>query len=167
MGSAADLETVIAQEKALVYPAFAETEAHGLGETLREIALSRGLAVAIDVRFWNRPLFYAALPGSTAANFDWLQRKINTVRLYQKSTYRMFLEQGGQHRLLPPDFGLPPEAHSIAGGAFPIRAAGVGAVGAVAVSGLPHRADHDLVVDGLAAHLGLAGHVPVLADEAP
>lgn len=164
MTAAGDLETLAAQEAALVFAAFAEDEAFALGERLRAIALSRKLPVVIDIRFWNRPLFYAALPGSAAANFEWARRKINSVRHYQKSSYRLFLEQGGDKRVFGADHGLDPKDYAIAGGAFPIRVGGVGAVGAVAVSGLPQRADHNLVAEALAAHLGLAGQVPVLAD---
>ena len=161
-----DLETLVAQEKALVFASFDEAEAFALGERMRTMALSGGLPIVIDIRFWDRPLFYAALPGSAAGNFEWARRKINSVRHYQKSSYRMFLEQGGESRIFPADHGLNPQDYAIAGGAFPIRVAGIGAVGAVAVSGLPQRDDHNLVVDALAAHLGLAGRIPLLAEDA-
>ena len=161
-----DLARLKEQEKALVFSAFDEAEAFALGTRLRGTALERGLPVVIDIRFWDRPLFFAALPGATAANAEWARRKINAVRLYQKCTYRMFLEQGAQSRILPPDHGLGPQEHAIAGGAFPIRVAGFGALGAIAVSGLPQRDDHRLVSEVLAAHLGLAGPVPLLAGNA-
>lgn len=157
-----DLETLAAQEDALVFPSFDEAEAFELGKLLRRIALERRLPIVIDIRFWDRPLFFAALSGSTAANAQWARRKIEAVRLYQKCTYRMFLEQGGQSRVLPADYGLTPQEHAIAGGAFPIRVSGFGAIGAVAVSGLPQRDDHRLVAEALAAHLGVDERVPML-----
>ncbi len=47
----------------------------------------------IQISVWDRLLFYAALPGSSSSNFDWVRRKINVVKMFQKSTYRMVLEQ--------------------------------------------------------------------------
>lgn len=150
-----DLVRLKQQERVLVFAGFDEAEAFALGTRLRDMALQRGLAITIQVELWDRPLFYAALPGSTAANREWARRKVNSVRLYQKSTYRMFIEQGAQERIFGADFGHDPRDHAIAGGAFPIRVTGIGAVGVVAVSGLPQRADHDLVVEALAGHLGV------------
>jgi uncharacterized protein (UPF0303 family) len=40
------------------------------------------------------------------------------------------------------------------GGSFPLNVAGAGIVGSVTVSGLPQRADHELVVEALCALLG-------------
>ena len=166
MDIARDLETVIAQEKALVFQSFDEAEAFALGQRMRDMALERNLPIVIDIRLWDRPLFYAALAGSTAANADWARRKFTSVRLYQKCSYRMFLEQGGGSRVFPADYGLAPADHAIAGGAFPVRVTGFGAVGCVAVSGLPQRDDHNFVVDALASHLGIVDGTPSLAEDA-
>ncbi len=160
-----DLARLKEQERALVFQRFDESEAFALGIRLRDIAIERGLPIIAQVDLWDRPLFYTALPGSTAANREWARRKINSVRLYQKSTYRMFLEQGAKERVLPADFGHDPCDHAIAGGAFPIRLAGMGAVGVVAVSGLPQRDDHNLVVEALAGHLGIDPAAVALAAE--
>ena len=51
--------------------------------------------------------------------------------------------------------GLIRSEFVLAGGGFPIRVKGVGAVGVIAVSGLPQRQDHEIVVAVLAEHLGL------------
>jgi uncharacterized protein (UPF0303 family) len=157
MAKADDLDKVVGQEKALVLPAFDEAAAFELGKRLREMALERDLPIIVDIRLWDRPLFYAALPRSTGANAQWALRKINSVRLYHKSTYRMFLEQGAKERVFGPDYGHSPADYAIAGGAFPIAVEGLGAIGVAAVSGLPQREDHEFVVAALAAHLGLDG----------
>jgi uncharacterized protein (UPF0303 family) len=150
-----DLARLKHQEQALVFARFDEAEAFALGTRLRDIALERDLPITVQVDLWDRPLFYAALPGSTAGNREWARRKINSVRLYQKSTYRMFVEQGAGERIFGADFGHDARDFAIAGGALPIRVDGSGAIGVVAVSGLPQRDDHSLVVEALADHLGI------------
>lgn len=148
MAAADDIKRIIAQEQALVFDAFDEDRAFKLGSLLRERAVRKELPVAIEIRLWDRPLFYSALPGATASNADWIRRKINAVRHFQKPTYRLFLETGEQ--MVPARHGLNPSDFILAGGAFPIRVKGSWLVGAVAVSGLPQREDHNLVVATLA-----------------
>jgi uncharacterized protein (UPF0303 family) len=117
------------------------------------MAVERGLAIVIDVRRFNQPLFYTALEGTTPDNPEWVRRKINVVARYHRSSYGMGLNlqlkgetlEGRGHATA--DFA----AH---GGCFPIHVEGAGIVGVVTVSGLPQRDDHELVVEALCAHLG-------------
>jgi uncharacterized protein (UPF0303 family) len=153
MAAADDIAIIIKQENALVFPSFDEGEAFALGSRLRERALRDGLAINIDIRLWDRPLFYAAMPGSRASNADWARRKINSVRHFLKPTYRLYLEQGDE--VPPAKHGLSMTEFVFAGGAFPIRVTHAGVVGAVAISGLPQREDHNTVVSVLAEHLGV------------
>jgi uncharacterized protein (UPF0303 family) len=51
--------------------------------------------------------------------------------------------------------GLPERDVADHGGSFPIVVDGVGCIGAVTVSGLPQRDDHDLVVEALADLCGV------------
>lgn len=154
MAETDDIRKIIEQEKALVFQSFDEETAFALGQKLRDRAITHDLAVNIDIRLWDRPLFYAALPGSTAANANWARRKINSVQHFQKPSYRLFLETGDQ--VVPPRHGLNDADYVFAGGAFPIRLTPALAIGAVAVSGLPQREDHNLVVAGLCDQLGIA-----------
>ena len=157
MAQTQDLARIVEQEGTLIYDDFGEAQAYRLGTLIHQMARERRLAVVIDIRFWDRPLFFAALPGSTGANAEWARRKINSVRLYHKSSYRLFLEMGARERIFRPDFGHSSADFAIAGGAFPLRVRKVGVVGAVAVSGLPQREDHALVVTALGACLGMDG----------
>jgi tRNA (guanine-N1)-methyltransferase len=68
------------------------------------------------------------------------------------------------------DLGLRVEEISIgdyvlAGGGFPIAVKGAGVIGVIAVSGLPERQDHGVVVDALCDHLGVDKRKLVLAAE--
>jgi uncharacterized protein (UPF0303 family) len=154
MAAEDDLKIIARQEKELVFDGFDEDRAFEIGSTLREIALKRGQGVVIDIRFWNRPLFFAATAGVDAGNHEWVRRKINVVQRFLKSTYRLMLEMNRPNGDLEPRHGLPLEHYVLAGGAFPISIKGVGAVGTITISGLPQRDDHNLVVEAICTHLG-------------
>lgn len=155
MSTADDIARIAEQEKRLVFTAFDEATAFEIGSALRDRALAEELPIVIHISIWDRLLFYAALPGSSSSNADWVRRKINVVKMFQKSTYRMVLEQDRADRTFKPGTGLSPQEYVLAGGGFPVMIEGVGAVGAFGVSGLPEREDHAVVVDALCDHLGI------------
>lgn len=150
----ADIGKVVEQEAALVFERFDETTAYEIGSSIRANGLVARQALVIDVRFWDRQLFHTALPGSSAITAEWGRRKFNSVRMFQKSSYRLALEQQRGDRTFPPGYGLSPTDYALAGGAFPIRVQAVGVIGALVVSGLSERADHETAVAALCAYLG-------------
>ncbi|UJQ95503.1 heme-degrading domain-containing protein [Mariluticola halotolerans] len=153
MTVATDIARIIAQEQQLVFEGFDPDIALALGLDIKARAEDMGQAVAIDVRLWDRQLFWFAMRGTTADNAEWVRRKINVVRRFQKSSYRMLLERGGEG-VMQPHWGLDFSKYVFAGGGFPITVEGVGVVGAVTVSGLPGRDDHGLVVEALCVATG-------------
>ena len=150
-----DIRLLIEQEKALVLPEFSEAIAFALGSALRAAALAGGYGIVADVRTWERPLFYMALPGTTGDNPNWVRRKANTVQRLGKSSYRVVVEKNWEGDVFPPRRGLDNADYALAGGSFPVRVKGAGLIGAVTVSGLHEREDHRVVVDALCDHLGL------------
>jgi uncharacterized protein (UPF0303 family) len=150
-----DIAKIAEQEATLVFPSFDEATAFTIGVAVRERGLKDNLPIVVDIRTWDRPLFYAALPGSTADNANWARRKRNVVQNFLKSTYRMVLEQQRPDRTFKPGAGLDGSDYVLAGGGFPVKVKGAGVVGVIAVSGLPERDDHGLVVEAVARHLGL------------
>ncbi len=155
MAASDDIEIVREQEAKLVLPRLDETVAFDIGTAIRARALAESLPVVVDIRTFGRPLFYAAMPGSNGSNPDWARRKINVVRRFLKSTYRMVLEQQRPDRTFKPGEGLDIADYVLAGGGFPLAVKDAGVIGAIAVSGLPERDDHGVVVDALCGHLGL------------
>jgi uncharacterized protein (UPF0303 family) len=153
MGMEQDIERIAEQERTLRLHEFDAGVAWDLGTLIRRMAEERGLSLVIDVRLFSQPLFYSALEGTTPDNAEWVRRKSNVVARYHRSSYGVGLswKLKGQ---TPEDRG-----HSIAdfaahGGSFPLQVEGAGIVGSVTVSGLPQRADHELVVEALCALLG-------------
>ena len=149
-----DLKLIERQEAELRFDAFDLDSAWALGSRLVEMGKARGLGVAIDVTLHSMPAFYAALPGSTADNANWIRRKRNSVLRHFRSSYGLGLAMKKNGKTLA-DSGLSDVDFAVHGGSFPIIVRGTGCIGAVTVSGLPQREDHRLAVEALAAVLGV------------
>lgn len=149
-----DLARIALQEEKLQFPTFDEETAWRLGSRLRQMATERDLKIVIDIRRAGQPLFYSALPGTTPDNVEWVRRKTNVVERFHRSSYAIGLEMEKKRSSLTESQGLPLIDYATHGGCFPLRGAGIGIFGSVTVSGLPQRADHELVVEALCAELG-------------
>ncbi|EPQ29097.1 uncharacterized protein PFL1_03386 [Pseudozyma flocculosa PF-1] len=158
---AAQIAELTDQEARLRLPTFDFDAAFGIGSAIRSAFLQahetgcasgvEGIVISIQL-FSGHTLFSAAVghaPSIGPDNWGWIQRKVNTVRRFGKSSFlvgRTLLAKGRDLDYLGPEYA----AH---GGAFPIHIRGntTGAIGAIAVSGLSQEEDHRLVVDAIAA----------------
>ena len=163
MSAEDDLKIIAEQEAKLVFDSFDEDKAYEIGTLIREDGRAIGKGLVAGVFTWDRTLFWGATPGSTSANWSWATRKVGLVKIMFKSSYRVVLERGDKPRLLEPQWGMEPTQYAIAGGAFPIRVTGVGIIGAVAVSGLHERDDHEFARSAIARALGLESSAYALA----
>ena len=152
MAIADDIALVKQQEMDLVLSRFDEDIAYALGSAIRERAIRENLSLVVDLRSWDRQMFFSATAGTTPDNAEWVRRKINSVRRYQRASYRLVLERG--EIVFPPQAGADPADFVIAGGGFPIRVTGAGIIGCLTISGLPGRDDHGVAVAALCDHLG-------------
>ncbi len=152
MGLREDMDQLALQERELLLPSFDEQVAWELGTRLRAMAVERGLGVVIDVRRFGQPLFYTALAGTTPDNPEWVRRKCNVVARFHRSSYAVGCNMAAKNDSLEAR-GLPIADYASHGGSFPLAVQGAGIVGSVTVSGLPQRADHELVVEALCAML--------------
>ena len=153
MAISEDIDRIVLQEQRLCFQRFDESTAWQVGSKLKEIGEARKLPIVIDIRLTNRQLFYCALAGSTPDNPDWVRRKSNVVLRYLKSSYRMGRELAAKSDTLDTHRGVSPLDFAPHGGSFPVHVDGAGIVGAITVSGLPQREDHNLVVEALAGIL--------------
>ena len=149
-----DLARIALQEERLQFERFDATKAWAVGSRLREVAEARGVAVAIDIQMNGHPLFFAAMPGTTPDNVDWIRRKRNVVLRFHRSSYAVGLELKQQQTTLTERVGVDARDYAPHGGCFPINLRGTGCAGTITVSGLPQRDDHALVVEVLAELLG-------------
>jgi uncharacterized protein (UPF0303 family) len=154
VSSEADIEKIVAQEQGLVFERFDEDIAFALVGHVRDAANAAGKGIAVGVYLWDRTLCIGTTAGASSHNLTWAERKVGTVRLLHKSSYRLVLERGDKPRLLEPSWAADPASYAIAGGAFPIHVKGLGFVGAISTSGLPERDDHGFGVAAVCAALG-------------
>jgi uncharacterized protein (UPF0303 family) len=148
------MERVALQERELRLPRLDARTAWDLGVRLRTMAEERGLAVVFDVRQFGLPLFYTAMEGTVPDNVEWVRRKGNVVARFHRSSYAIGLKLKAKNETLTEQQGLPLADYATHGGSFPLTVVGAGLVGSVTVSGLPQRADHELVVEALCGLLG-------------
>jgi uncharacterized protein (UPF0303 family) len=157
MASSADLARVIHQEAELRFPKFDYEDAWRLGTLIRDLAIARKHSLVIDIRRFGQPiqpLFYAALAGTTPDNSRWVQRKANVVARFHRSSYQLGLYLAQSNISFREKYSLDDADYATHGGSFPLHVANAGVIGAVTVSGLPQREDHNLVVEGLVRFLG-------------
>ena len=156
--TAEDRALVARQERELVFPKFDSETAWSLGNALRAMAVERIAPVVIDIRRFGDPpqqLFYTALAGTNPDNARWVVRKTKIVSRFHRSSYAAGLYLQEQGVTFEQRYSLPDADYATHGGAFPISVAGAGIIGSVTVSGLPQRADHELVVEGICTELKL------------
>lgn len=149
----AKLERVEAEERELVLPPFDISDAWVLGSRLRVDALARGLPIVIGITLGEARVFHTALPGSSADNDGWLDRKTRVAKRFGRSSYGVGLSFRAQGKDFDSDSRLDTGLYAAHGGVFPITVLGVGMVGTVGVSGLPQAEDHALVVEHLRSWL--------------
>jgi uncharacterized protein (UPF0303 family) len=145
-----EIERIALQEERLRFRSFDASTAWTVGTRLRTVAESRRLAVAIDIQVNGHTLFVSAMPGTTPDNMDWIRRKRNVVRRFHRSSYAIGLQLRKEQKTLAETIGVDDRDYAPHGGCFPIKLHGTGCVGTITVSGLPQRADHELIIEVLA-----------------
>jgi uncharacterized protein (UPF0303 family) len=153
-----DATRILLQEQALTLPHFDAATAWTLGVRLHDLAIARNHVLVIDIRRFgspSQPLFYTALPGTTPDNARWARRKANVVARYHRSSYAIGLRLESQGQTITQRAALPAARYATVGGSFPIAVPAAGGVlGAITLSGLPSRSDHELAVEALCQYLG-------------
>ncbi|WP_165218892.1 heme-degrading domain-containing protein [Affinirhizobium pseudoryzae] len=155
MSIESDIVRIGEQEKALRFERFDLGAAWSVGQHIHGVAAAAGHILSIDVQINGMQAFFAAMPGARPDFEHWIRRKRNIALRFLRSSYGVGLELAQQKTTLEEKWGLPTADYASHGGSVPILVEGVGCIGAVTVSGLPQRDDHNLVIESLAVHRGL------------
>ena len=147
------------EEELLALPSFEIADAIEIGEIALDFGMTRGYAMATEVRIGEWTVFHASLPGSSTDNDWWMGRKARVVLKTGHSSMheRVLAEETdvdwfAQH-------GVLEEEYAIHGGGLPINVIGKGCVGVLLISGLPQVQDHLLGVEILTEYLARKGEV--------
>ncbi|MFE0736724.1 heme-degrading domain-containing protein [Streptomyces sp. NPDC058855] len=144
-----DVAALEAQEARLILPRFTYEDAWALGSLLVRLARERRAPVAVDIRRGPQQLFHCALPGSSADNDAWIDRKRRVVERYGCSSFLVGARFRAKGTTFEQSSRLDPDRYAAHGGSFPVAVEGAGVIGSVTVSGLPQAEDHALVVEAL------------------
>jgi uncharacterized protein (UPF0303 family) len=150
-----DLKTIAIQEQQLQFTAFGTDVAWAAGSLLRADAVAREAAMTFEIQIAGRTLFLATTEGAAAGQADWIRRKRNVVMRFGRSSYAVGLQLELEGNTLEQRHGLTLADYAVHGGGFPIALRGTGVIGSIIASGLHQRVDHGMVVNALAAVLGV------------
>ena len=147
------------EEESLKIPKLELIDALEIGEIGKSIGILKNLPIAIEVRLGDWIIYHASLPGSTAENQWWIDRKARVVLLKHHST--MYERVSAQERGVDwhKENNLLDETHAIHGGGLPLITRSEGFVGVLLISGLPQVQDHLLGVEVLTEFLARKGEL--------
>jgi uncharacterized protein (UPF0303 family) len=150
---------LLQEELLLTLPALDVAAAVEIGEIAKSFGVMRGLPIAVEVRLGDWIIYHASLPGSTAENQWWIDRKAKVVLLKHHSTMyeRVSAEERGVDWHM--ENNLLDETHAIHGGGLPLITKNEGFVGVLLISGLPQVEDHLLGVEVLTEFLARKGEL--------
>jgi uncharacterized protein (UPF0303 family) len=162
---AADLEILAHQEALLRFSTFDPETAWQLGSLLRAKLFALDAGGTVEIERDNQLLFACTTPGAKPNQADWIRRKRNTVRRFERSSYAIGRELALNNQTLQSAHSLSETDFAAHGGGFPLWLKTDGAdgifAGTIILSGLPQRDDHNLVVTAIADFLAVA--IPQLA----
>ncbi|KAF8154537.1 hypothetical protein B0H34DRAFT_799310 [Crassisporium funariophilum] len=153
------VESLTNEVNLLQFSEFTATTAWTLGVHIRRIALAYPTSnpIAIRITHANGQILFATYtrPGAAADVESWISRKTATVFRWGTSTLAFqerIKAQGGSGRKVSEIAQVDDAVYTCVGGGFPVRVKGVeGVVAVVAVSGLPPREDHEVLIEGVRA----------------
>lgn len=147
------LDRLLLEEQELQFTRFNEETAWQVGCQLVELALSKGLAVTIDINRGGHQLFHASLRGTSMDNDEWIKRKVRLVYRFGHSSFYMGQLLKRKGKSIEQAYLISESDYAPHGGCFPVIVKDTGMIGTVTVSGLPQEEDHKLVVEAIRNYL--------------
>jgi uncharacterized protein (UPF0303 family) len=140
-------DELVQEERKLAEAPWDQVNTVALGETLRRIAEDQNLSVAIAVFFKSQRIYQVGLPGTAVLNDEWIMRKVHSVEMTKHSSLALRAKADALG-IQEEEFGFNSGHLAICGGGYPLLTNGE-LVGIAITSGLPHEADHNLIIEAL------------------
>lgn len=150
------------QEETLRYAAFSREDALELGLKIIQLVQDRGWgAAAIRIVEDNTTIFSYKMPGTSAENDWWMDRKLAVSRRGGCCSLRAYVE--AEAGLREAFWEARPANFAACGGCFPVLMGdGTAPWAYVLVSGLAHYHDHQVIADAMSWQLHR--EIPSVAD---
>lgn len=148
-------DIVLEQEKALRFEHFSHKDAWELGQFLVKRIYDNNIEIAVSIRkLSGYILFQHGTEDTNLNNQNWMNRKFNTVKLMERSSFGAWLSSNISGEKVE-THGLSVKDYVFCGGGFPICLKSGEMVGVLIVSNLPHEQDHQFIIDSLQEYLDI------------
>ena len=147
------LKQLLDEEQELQFIKFNEAVAWQIGSQMVEHVMRSNISVTIDIRRGGHQLFHYSMPGTSADNDEWVNRKVRLVNRFGHSSFYIGQKLKEKGKSIEESYLIPESEYAPHGGCFPIIVKGTGMVGTITVSGLPQEEDHKLVVESIRTFL--------------
>jgi len=147
------LQQLLQEEQELQFPYFNEMTAWQIGNQMVEQVMRENISVTIDIRRGGHQLFHYSMPGTSADNDEWINRKVRLVNRFGHSSFYVGQKLRQKGKSIEESYLISESEYAPHGGCFPIIVKDTGMVGTITVSGLPQEEDHKLVVESIRAFL--------------
>ena len=141
-----EINKIHAEEQQLALASFNANDAWKLGKLLVEWGREHKKIIVIRISVNHHVLFQYAFDGTAAENDNWAIRKENIVYYTGHSSYAVNLYLNTKQQTPTERYGLPADKFAASGGSVPICLLNTGVIGAVTVSGMSQKEDHEIVV---------------------
>ena len=132
----AKLSALLRDEEEIQFAEFTNETALAIGLRFIDVAKEENLAITIDITRNGQQLFHYALPGTSADNDFWIQRKVRVVARFGHSSFYVGQMCQAQGTTFEEKSRLDRDLYAAAGGGFPVIVKNVGVVGTVTLSGI-------------------------------
>jgi uncharacterized protein (UPF0303 family) len=143
------LSQLLEQEEQLKFSHFDSLLAYKIGLYVVEKSFKENLPIAVDITIGSRCLFHFSSNGATLDNKKWIERKSNSVRRFNHSSYYLGRHLDSEGVTMQERYMIDEKDYAFHGGSFPIIVKHTGTIGTMTVSGLKQEEDHALVVEAL------------------
>lgn len=147
------LSVIEKQEQTLVLDSFDNKDALEVG--LRIIGLAKDKykdVIAVSIEIDNNVVFSYMMPGTSLENKLWMLRKTNVCKTTHTSSLRAYMDI--EYSKCDPPWKDRPDAYVACGGCWTVCVDGRDPFAYIAVSGLEHWLDHQIIVDSLSEYTG-------------
>ena len=147
------LPVIKRQEQGLIFDSFGHEDALAIGLRIIEFARNKyKKAVAVSIEIDNNTIFSYMMQGTVLENKLWMFRKANVSKATQTSSLYTCVEI--EYGLREAQWQDRQDAFVVCGGCWPVLVKNCEPFVYVAVSGLEHYLDHQIIVDALSNFSG-------------